>query len=198
MTSAPMQPMFLLIELFAVIQLARFWLSLRRKGYFGVCVNAYTVAFLVDLAAFLLFAAQLRTGGWWASRKATRHASLLSGSSRFVWASVNCRGRSNTTALPLNHRGAESHYRSHVEDPCMKAKTLTLGLLALCGILSACHPTEPTRSVEWFKENRPALKETIARCNGNPGELAATPNCINASRAQKCNHLERKRRRREG
>lgn len=66
----------------------------------------------------------------------------------------------------------------------MKAKTLTLGLLALCGILSACHPTEPTRSVEWFKENRPALKETLARCNGNPGELAATPNCINASRAQ--------------
>lgn len=66
----------------------------------------------------------------------------------------------------------------------MKAKTLTLGLFALCGTLSACHPTEETHSVEWFKENRAALKETLARCNGNPGELAATPNCINASRAQ--------------
>lgn len=56
--------------------------------------------------------------------------------------------------------------------------------IVLASLLTACHPTEPTRTVEWFKENRPALKETLAKCNSNPGELAATPNCINASRAQ--------------
>ena len=66
----------------------------------------------------------------------------------------------------------------------MNAKIVNLGCVAIALALSGCHSTEPTRSVEWIKENRPALKETIARCNGNPGELAATPNCINASRAQ--------------
>lgn len=93
MTSAPMQPMFLLIELFAVIQLARFWLSLRRKGYFGVCVNAYTVAFLVDLAAFLLFAAQLAlaVGGLLGKPPGTLPYFVFG--AFFVWASVNCRGR---------------------------------------------------------------------------------------------------------
>lgn len=66
----------------------------------------------------------------------------------------------------------------------MSAKTLNLGLIAVTGILSACHSTEPTHSVEWFIEHRQELKDTVAKCNGNPGELAATPNCINAKRAQ--------------
>ena len=66
----------------------------------------------------------------------------------------------------------------------MNTKALKLGFIVMTGILSACHPTEPTHSVEWFKENRPALKDALAKCNSNPGELAATPNCINASRAQ--------------
>lgn len=66
----------------------------------------------------------------------------------------------------------------------MNAKTLFLGLMAMSGALSACHPTESTHSVEWFKANRAALTDTLAKCNGNPGELAATPNCINAGRAQ--------------
>ena len=65
----------------------------------------------------------------------------------------------------------------------MNAKTLNLGLIAAASILSACHPTEPTHSVEWFVEHRQELKDTVAKCNSNPGELAATPNCINASRA---------------
>ena len=33
MTTAYIQPMFLLIELFAVIQLVRFWLELHSRGY---------------------------------------------------------------------------------------------------------------------------------------------------------------------
>lgn len=66
----------------------------------------------------------------------------------------------------------------------MNAKSLFLGLVAISGILSACHSTESTNSVEWFKENRAALKETLAKCNSNPGKLALTPNCVNAGRAQ--------------
>lgn len=66
----------------------------------------------------------------------------------------------------------------------MNTKALNLGLIAVAGILSACHSTEPTRSVEWFVEHRQELKDAIAKCDSNPGELAATPNCINAKRAQ--------------
>lgn len=66
----------------------------------------------------------------------------------------------------------------------MNTKALNLGLIAVASFLSACHSTEPTHSVEWFIEHREELKGAIARCNGNPGELAATPNCINAKRAQ--------------
>lgn len=66
----------------------------------------------------------------------------------------------------------------------MNNKTPILGLMVISGALSACHPTESTHSVEWFKANRTALEETLTRCNGNPGELAATSNCINAHRAQ--------------
>ena len=66
----------------------------------------------------------------------------------------------------------------------MNVKVMNLGLIALAVALAACHSTEPTRSVEWFIEHPEDLKAAIARCNGNPGELAATPNCINAKRAQ--------------
>ena len=66
----------------------------------------------------------------------------------------------------------------------MNTKALNLGLIAVAGILSACHSTEPTRSVEWFIEHRQELKDAIAKCNSNPGELAATPNCIYAKRAR--------------
>ena len=66
----------------------------------------------------------------------------------------------------------------------MNTKAINLGLIVVIGVLSACHSTEPTHSVEWFAENPEALKAAIAKCNGNPGELAATPNCVNAKRAQ--------------
>lgn len=66
----------------------------------------------------------------------------------------------------------------------MNTKRLNLGLIVAVCTLSACHSTEPTRSVEWFVEHRQELKAALAKCDGNPGELAATPNCINAKRAQ--------------
>lgn len=66
----------------------------------------------------------------------------------------------------------------------MNTKAINLGLIVVIGVLSACHSTEPTHSVEWFVEHRQELKDAIVKCNSNPGELAATPNCINAKRAQ--------------
>lgn len=67
----------------------------------------------------------------------------------------------------------------------MNTKILNLGLIAVTGILSACHSTEPTRSVEWFKAHRAEMQTTLAACNNNPGELAATPNCMNAAEARR-------------
>lgn len=43
--------------------------------------------------------------------------------------------------------------------------------------------TETVRSVEWFKEHKAERKTQLNECKKNPGELAATPNCVNASRA---------------
>lgn len=66
----------------------------------------------------------------------------------------------------------------------MNTKILNLGLIAVAGILSACHSTEPTRSVEWFKVHHEEMQATLVACNNNPGELAATPNCMNAAEAR--------------
>lgn len=66
----------------------------------------------------------------------------------------------------------------------MNAHAMNFGSIAIALALSACHSTEPTRSVEWFVEHRQELKDTLAECSGNQGELAATTNCINAKKAQ--------------
>lgn len=96
MTSAYIQPMFLLIELFAVIQLVRFWLALHSKGYFGQTTRMFFIALLADTAAALLFATQfsLALKGWLGlgNEPAGFWAYLVFGSFLgLVW--VNCRGR---------------------------------------------------------------------------------------------------------
>lgn len=96
MTTAYIQPMFLLIELFAVIQLVRFWLALHGKGYFGQITRMAWIALLADMAAALLFAAQLSLAlnGWLDLGKEPSGfwAYLIFGSFLgLVW--VNCRGR---------------------------------------------------------------------------------------------------------
>ena len=45
----------------------------------------------------------------------------------------------------------------------MSIKTMKFGLIAVVGILSACHSTEPTRSVEWFIEHPEELKDAITK-----------------------------------
>ena len=93
MTTAIMQPMFLLIEMFAVIQLARFWLTLRSRGYFGVCVSTYTVAFLTDVAAVLLFASHLALTAKGLLMESSSVLPFLVFGAFFLLVSVNCRGR---------------------------------------------------------------------------------------------------------
>ncbi|MDR2209264.1 MAG: EexN family lipoprotein [Azoarcus sp.] len=44
--------------------------------------------------------------------------------------------------------------------------------------LSAC--SEPTRTVEWYKEHEKERKAKLQECANNPSEHMATPNCTNA------------------
>lgn len=96
MTTAYIQPMFLLIEFFAVIQLVRFWWALHSRGYFGKTTRMFFVALVADSTAIALFVAQLSLAlnGWLGlSREpAGFWAYLVFGSFLgLVW--VNCRGR---------------------------------------------------------------------------------------------------------
>jgi len=50
--------------------------------------------------------------------------------------------------------------------------------------MSGCAKTEPVQTVEWFKTHETERKETLKKCEDNPGELQATPNCINANEAR--------------
>lgn len=66
MTTAYIQPMFLLIELFAVIQLVRFWWALHDRGYFRQTTRMFFVALVTDTTAVALFVTQLALAlnGW--------------------------------------------------------------------------------------------------------------------------------------
>lgn len=59
MPTAYIQPMFLLIELFAVIQLVRFWVAIQSTGYFSLVISRYYTAFMSDCMAVFLFVVQL-------------------------------------------------------------------------------------------------------------------------------------------
>lgn len=43
--------------------------------------------------------------------------------------------------------------------------------------------SEVVQTVEWYKEHKAERIAMIEKCKSNPGELAATPNCVNANRA---------------
>ncbi|WP_183004342.1 EexN family lipoprotein [Achromobacter sp. UMC71] len=53
--------------------------------------------------------------------------------------------------------------------------------------LAACSDNTPVQTVDWYKAHDPERKAMIAKCEANPGELAASANCINAKTAE--NHL---------
>lgn len=65
----------------------------------------------------------------------------------------------------------------------MNAKICILAL-TLSIFLTACNKNEEVvQTVDWYKSHKVEREEVIAKCTDNPGELAATPNCVNASQA---------------
>ncbi|MDW2034946.1 EexN family lipoprotein [Vibrio sp. 665] len=67
---------------------------------------------------------------------------------------------------------------------------MLLASFALAGCFDESTPTaasDPTHSVEWFKAHEAERDATLQRCWNNPGELAETPNCVNAEQASKKN-----------
>ena len=54
-------------------------------------------------------------------------------------------------------------------------------------LISGCkteQPPEEVKTVEWYKANKNERDVRLTKCESNPGELALTPNCVNASRAK--------------
>lgn len=63
-------------------------------------------------------------------------------------------------------------------------KKLSMFLFAAAVALAGCKDDDPVQTVDWYKANTPERAAMLAKCKANPGELAASPNCINASRAE--------------
>jgi hypothetical protein len=56
-------------------------------------------------------------------------------------------------------------------------------LLLVTGCKEEVKP-DIVQTVDWYKENQAEREDVLKKCSNNPGELAATPNCVNASRAE--------------
>ncbi|EMP3151376.1 EexN family lipoprotein [Salmonella enterica] len=64
-------------------------------------------------------------------------------------------------------------------------KLMVLVLAGALSVLAGCkeEEAEVVQSVDWYKQHTTERKDMLAKCNENPGERMATPNCVNASRA---------------
>lgn len=68
----------------------------------------------------------------------------------------------------------------------MNKFTVLLVLAGTLSMLAGCKedkPAEVVQTVEWYKAHKAERAEVLVNCKANPGELAATSNCVNASRA---------------
>ena len=65
-------------------------------------------------------------------------------------------------------------------------KKLSIALV-VAAVLAGCGENTPVQTVDWYKAHEAERTATIAKCMTNPGELDASPNCINATTA--ANHL---------
>jgi hypothetical protein len=69
----------------------------------------------------------------------------------------------------------------------MKIMASTLLLTAAVVGLAGCNEVDTgrqTKTVGWFFDHRDELAVTLKACRDNPGELAKTPNCVNANEAR--------------
>ena len=65
----------------------------------------------------------------------------------------------------------------------MMKNTIASGVLLLF-VVTACAPDpDPTQTVDWFLAHPTERADRLQQCRSTPGELSATPNCINAERA---------------
>lgn len=64
----------------------------------------------------------------------------------------------------------------------MKKLSALLFLAALA--LTGCKDNDPVQTVDWYMANTPERLAMLEKCKANPGELSASPNCVNATSAQ--------------
>ena len=62
-------------------------------------------------------------------------------------------------------------------------KKLVLSLV-VAAVLAGCGENTPVQRADWYKAHVKERLEMLAKCKANPGELAASPNCVNARAAQ--------------
>ena len=55
------------------------------------------------------------------------------------------------------------------------------GMIALTGCTKEA--LEPVNTVEWYKAHEAERETMLKKCLNNPGQLAETPNCVNAKEA---------------
>jgi curli biogenesis system outer membrane secretion channel CsgG len=69
----------------------------------------------------------------------------------------------------------------------MKKLTMFLAIASTLSMLAGCNEEKAAevtvQTVDWYKEHKAERADMLAKCQSNPGQLAATPNCVNASRA---------------
>lgn len=70
----------------------------------------------------------------------------------------------------------------------MRKLTVLMALAGALSMLAGCNEDKPAeevvQTVDWYKAHKTERADVLAKCQSNPGELAATPNCVNASRAE--------------
>lgn len=66
-------------------------------------------------------------------------------------------------------------------------KTALLGVLTIVFLVGCEAQKEEVKvqTVDWYLANDTERKATREECRNNPGELGQTPNCVNASLAEK-------------
>ncbi|MDR7049501.1 hypothetical protein J2X54_001956 [Duganella sp. 3397] len=68
----------------------------------------------------------------------------------------------------------------------MKQITVLLAMTAALSALAGCKEAkapEVVQTVDWYKAHQTERTAVLEKCKNNPGELAATPNCVNAHTA---------------
>lgn len=68
----------------------------------------------------------------------------------------------------------------------MKKNALIFAMFGVLSFLGGCDNekvSEATQTVDWYKTHDAERKDVLAKCNNNPGEMATTPNCVNALKA---------------